>query len=174
MRTRTTLPPSKASSFTPQPRHDSGVSTRRLTDSWVFKSLAINAVGALLDYAVALTLVTGLAVMTPLATAAGVCTGACFNFLMNRSVAFRDGTPSAMSRQALRFIGAMGTLMVIHSMAVWFLRDGMGVPFIPAKLACDVVLLGATQPFVLRYFVFPRGEAEQKAALDYARADRLG
>lgn len=138
---------------------------RALRDSWALRSATLNAFGSALDYSVALSLVSVMGVATPLGTAAGVMTGATFNFFANRRFAFGDASCAPVGRQALRFVTAIGTLMVIHALAVWMLRDRLGVPFVPAKMAADVVLLGATQPFVLRYFVFTRPPAPAVPAL---------
>lgn len=131
----------------------SGPIARFLRDGWAVRCLAVNATGSLLDYALALLLVTRLEVMTPVGTAAGVLLGATFNFVANRRFAFRDAD-GPWQRQATRFAFAIGGLMLIHASAVWVLRDHLGVDFIPAKMMADVVILGASQPFVLRHLVF--------------------
>ena len=122
---------------------------------WAFKCLAINGCGSAIDYSVLLLLGAALALPTPVATMSGLALGASFNFIMNRRYVFPD-SPVPLAAQALRYGSAMLGLMTIHAVVVWFLRERVGIPLVPAKLLGDVGVLGLSQPFILRKFVFPR------------------
>ncbi len=128
----------------------------RLTSTWALRSLAINAFGSALDYSTVLLLVVALGLPTAFGTVTGLVLGAVWNFSLNRSVVFADRVKRHLAHEAVRFAGALSILIAAHAVAVWFLRDRLGVPLVLAKMAADFVLLGTTQPFLLRYFVFPR------------------
>lgn len=123
---------------------------------WAFRSLAINTIGSAIDYATVLLLVSALGLPTPVGTVTGLALGGTWNFLLNRNVVFADRVQRHFAHEAVRFGGALAILSAGHAVAVWFLRERLGVPLVLAKMVADFTLLGTTQPFVLRYFVFPR------------------
>ncbi len=120
--------------------------------SWAFKSLGLNALGSVVDYTV-LMVTAGLMLPTPLCTMLGVSAGATFSFLMNRRYAFR-ASKAALGPQLVRYGAAMGTLMMIHAAVVWTLKARFAIPLLPAKMFADLTVLAASQPFVLKRFVF--------------------
>lgn len=128
----------------------------RVANTWAFRSVAINAFGSALDYATVLLLVSALGLPTAVGTATGLALGGAWNFSLNRNVVFADRVKRHVAREALCFAGALSVLIAAHAVAVWFLRDRLGVPLLIAKMVADFTLLGTTQPFLLRYFVFPR------------------
>ncbi|HEU4405427.1 MAG TPA: GtrA family protein [Polyangiaceae bacterium] len=128
----------------------------RLANTWAFRSVTVNAFGSALDYATVLLLVAVLGLPTPVGTVTGLALGGAWNFLLNRNVVFADRAKRHFAHEALCFAGALAVLSAGHAVAVWFLRERLGVPLVLAKMAADFTLLGTTQPFVLRYFVFPR------------------
>lgn len=132
----------------------------RLASSWAVRSLAINASGSAIDYATVALLVVALGLPTPVGTVTGLALGAAWNFTLNRNVAFADRKPRLLIYEAARYVGALSVLMTAHAFVVWYLRDRLGVPLFAAKIPADMVLLGATQPFILRHFVFPRALRE--------------
>lgn len=127
--------------------------------------MAINAVGSALDYATVLLLVSALGLPTVVGTASGLVLGGAWNFLLNRNVVFADRIQRHVAHEAVRFAGALSVLIVAHAAAVWFLRDRLGVPLLLAKMIADFTLLGTTQPFLLRYFVFPRAGSRALSGL---------
>jgi putative flippase GtrA len=124
--------------------------------------MAINACGSAIDYGLLLVLGGLLALPTPVATMSGLAAGATFNFVMNRRYAFADSA-MPLASQALRYASVMLLLMIIHAFVVSLLRERFGVPLVFAKMLGDLGVLGLSQPFLLRRFVFPRPRAQEVA-----------
>ena len=125
---------------------------------WVWKSLASNAMGSAVDYALLFIAAKGFGLPTPLAAAIGVAGGATFNFFGNRQFAFQ-ATLGDLVSQATRYALVIGGLMLVHAVAMWLMRDHLGVPLFYAKVAADLCVIAGTQPFLLRYFVFAQARA---------------
>jgi putative flippase GtrA len=136
--------------------------------SWVLKSLAMNAVGAALDYSVLLTAREGFDLAPVAATALGLTVGSTTSFLLNRRFAFGDARGGMMG-QALRFALAMVVLLAVHSFAVNALCEGLALHVVLAKMVADLTVLPVPQALLLRRFVFPTlrrtATAEQRLAL---------
>ncbi len=135
-------------------------------NSWALKSFALNGIGSAVDYSV-LMLAAALAHLpTAIAAMFGVASGATFNFALNRRIAFRR-TQDPLLPQLGRYVLAIGALMLVHAVAMWLLRDRLGLPILVSKLCADLVILAGGQPFVLRRFVFSlparRGALAQRA-----------
>jgi putative flippase GtrA len=141
----------------------------RLADAWFLKLLCVNAVASTLDYGLMLTLVVGMGLPTPVGTASGIALGATFSFFGNRTLTFRQTERDRLWGQAARYVLAMGVMMMLHTAAVWAMRDAFGVPLVPAKMTADVVLFGLLQSLILRHFVFapatPTAATPEAAAL---------
>ncbi len=134
--------------------------------SWVLKSLAMNAVGAALDYSTLLTARELFDLAPAAATALGLTVGSTTSFLLNRRFAFGDAR-GGMTGQALRFALSMVLLLTVHSFAVSSLCD-LGLHVVLAKMVADLTVLPVPQAFLLRRFVFPTRRtvtAEQRLAI---------
>lgn len=113
---------------------------------------------ALCDYTLLLTTAKVIGWPTPICAMVGVSVGASVNFLLNRRLAFRDSR-SSVAGAALRYVAAIGCLMILHATAVGVLTDRLEVPIVLSKLISDVTLLAGGQLLILRYVVFPRNKS---------------
>ncbi len=120
---------------------------------WIARSVLVGAVASFVDYVLVVLLARQLEAPTPLAGAVGLLTGATFNFVLSRRWVFR-AQASPLAPQLARFALAIGALLLVHAASLWFWRDHLGVPLVPAKVLSDLLVLATTQPFVLRRFVF--------------------
>ncbi len=130
---------------------------RRFLTNWATKSLLVGAVAVALDLALGLALLTFGSVSSRTAAMAGTLLGGLWTFFANRTFAF-DDTTARLTQSAWRFGLMTVSLSFVHGQAVVMLRDAFGVPYVPAKVAADVVVITFTQLVLLRYFVFPRGK----------------
>lgn len=128
---------------------------------WALKCLALCAVGSALDYATVLTLIGRFGVRTSVAAACGLVMGGGINFATNRVCVFRSS--GRLGNELLRFVVSFGALLMLHATVVGLLRDRLGVPILIAKPLADLTILGASQPWVLRCWVF---RAEPAAAME--------
>lgn len=100
----------------------------------------------------------------------GTLVGATWTYFANRAYAFTDGD-QRLQRSALRFVLTTLALSAAHGQAVVLLRDRWGMPYVPAKIIADVVVLTFTQLVLYRFFVFPRAAASSPVE---AQADQRG
>ncbi len=122
--------------------------------AWVVKSLAMNAVGATLDYTVLLSGRELFDLAPEAATALGLAAGSTVSFLLNRRFAFGD-SGGAVASQLTRFALAMALMLALQSVTVGALREELALNFILAKLVADLTVLPIPNALLLRRFVFP-------------------
>jgi putative flippase GtrA len=148
----------------------------RLWKSWATRSLAIGLVATGLDIALGTSLLVLAHVPTRWAAMIGSTLGATFTFLANRYFAFRERTSKGLGKEALRFVLVTAVSSLAHGQLVVWLRDHFGVPFVPAKMAADLVVFTLIQLVLLRYVVFtkkkkaaklkPESETQPRLAVD--------
>jgi putative flippase GtrA len=132
----------------------------RVWKSWATRSLAIGAGATLLDLLVGTSMLVALHVPTRAAAMTGTVLGAAFTFVANRHFAFKDsGTQLALARSIARFAAATLLASVVHGQLVVWLRDALGVPFVPSKIVSDLLVFTLGQLVLLRYVVFPKPKA---------------
>lgn len=119
------------------------------------RSLAVGAAAVALDLTLGLGLITFFAASSRVAAMAGTGLGSVFSYFANRSFAFKD-SDAKLRQSALRFALTTVALSVAHGQAVVVLRDRFGVPYVPAKVAADLIVITFTQLVLLRFVVFPR------------------
>ena len=120
----------------------------------------MGAVSTVLDLSVG-GLLLWLGAPTRVAAMAGTLVGAGLSYFLNRAVAFRDDGPKR--RSLPRFAVVTIVASAIHGQfVVWF--RGLGLPYIAAKMAADVIVYSVGQLLLLRYVVFPRKLSVQPAA----------
>lgn len=140
----------------------------RVWNSWATRSLAVGAAATVLDIALGTSLLT-LGVHTRFSAMTGTALGAIFTFVANRYFAFRETTPSktSLGQSAVRFFILTALSSLVHGQVVVWLRDSLGVPFVPAKVVADLAVFTFGQLILLRYVVFPQAK-KAKAAVDKA------
>lgn len=119
----------------------------------------MGAVAVALDLTLGLTLLTFFGASARVAAMAGTGLGGAFTFFANRYFAF-DDTDQALYASAWRYVLMTVSLSVAHGQAVVMLRDHLGVPYVPAKIAADLLVITFTQLVLLRFFVFPKAAAQ--------------
>ena len=126
-----------------------------MTRGLLFKSLLAGAAGSAVDYSVMLALVEAAGVPVTVAVPLGVVSGGTANFFLNRRMVFglrgRDGT----LRHAVRYLGVMLLLVLLHAGAVGCAHHQLNLPILPSKMAMDFLIFGIGQPLLLRRLVFP-------------------
>jgi len=142
--------------------------------SWATRSLTIGALATVLDITIGLFCLHWLGQSTRVGAMSGVAVGAAFTFFANRHFAFKEHNPK-LAKPALKFLLATGVAMAVHGQFVVFMRDGVGIPFVLAKVVADLAVFSVGQLFVLRYLVFPRAkptdEGAEPAFMDSLRQD---
>jgi putative flippase GtrA len=128
---------------------------RRLWNSWATRSLAVGAVATVIDIALGTVLLTVAHLGASLSAMAGTALGALFGYFANRSYAFRDHDQQT-NRSAVRYFLVTGLSILLHGWLVGWLRDVLGVPFVAAKMASDLVVFSFLNLLLMRYLVFPR------------------
>ncbi|MHB8873096.1 MAG: GtrA family protein [Myxococcaceae bacterium] len=134
---------------------------RKLWSSWATRSLAVGAAATVLDIVVGLICLHLIQLPTRLSAMSGVAIGGAFTFFANRHFAFKEHNPK-LAKPALKFILATGLGMLIHGQFVVLMRDGVGIPFVMAKVIADLGVFSVGQLLVLRYLVFPRSKAAEE------------
>jgi putative flippase GtrA len=136
---------------------------KRLWKSWATRSLAVGAGAVALDLMLGVSLITFAHTGSRVAAMAGTALGSTFSFFGNRYFAFRD-SEQKLHQSAVRFVFTSVVLSLAHGHVVAVLRDSFNVPFVPAKIASDLVVITFTQLVILRFFVFRRTLAPSGAA----------
>jgi putative flippase GtrA len=124
---------------------------------WATRSLAMGSLATVVDLTFGGVLLFFNA-PTREAAMVGTTMGAVFTFFSNRYFAFREHDPKLAS-PAFRFAVVAFLSSVVHGQLVVMLRDWWGVPYVPAKIAADLVVFSFGQLLLLRYVVFPRTRA---------------
>lgn len=128
---------------------------------WAPKSLLIGAMASGLDLAIGTFCAVVLMLPTRVCTAAGLVVGATINFLAQRRFAFQD-RDTRLAQSTVRWLIVTACQILLHGQLVTILRDRLGVPYVPAKMAGDVVVFTVLQLLLLRYVIFP--ERKQQSA----------
>lgn len=134
---------------------------QRVLASWAVRSLGVGALATSLDLALGTTLLA-LGVPTRFAAMSGTTLGATFGFFANRRFAFQDHAQSLGSSAVRYVLVVLGTSAVHGQVVVWF-RDGLGLPYVAAKLLADLLVLLPSQLVLMRYLVFPRAKPQPSA-----------
>ena len=85
---------------------------------------------------------------------AGTTVGSTFSYFANRHFAFRDHK-EPVARSGLKYFLMQVALGLAHGQAVVWLRDGLHVPFMIAKMCADLLVVTGPQLYLLRHFIFP-------------------
>ena len=134
----------------------------RVTRSWATRSLVIGAVATAIDLALGSTLIVLFPTQSRLAAMVGTLVGSTFTFFANRRFAFKD--EQSVSSSAWKFVVTTVVLSLLHGQAMVWLRDGAGVPYVPAKVLSDLVVFTFTQLVLFRFFVFKPKTPDAQAA----------
>ncbi len=129
---------------------------------WAPKSLVIGAAASGVDLAIGTFCAVVFQLPTSVCTACGLVVGASLNFLAQRRFAFGD-RDTRLGRSGGRWLLVTACQILLHGQLVTLLRDGLGVPYVPAKMAGDLVVFTALQLVLLRYVIFPARSAPQTA-----------
>lgn len=127
---------------------------RRISQSWITRTLAVGAVSVSIDVSLGL-LVLWLGGPTRAAAMVGSTTGSIFTYFANRHFAFRD-SKVPLARSGIKF--AVMTLITntLHGQVVVWYRELWGMPYVVAKLAADLTVVTIPQLLLLRHVVFPK------------------
>ena len=90
-------------------------------------------------YAVTIAAVEGLGANPVAASAAGFATGAAVKYWLNYSVAFESR--ARHSHAALRFVAALGLLMVVNTIIFAALQRGLGIQYVLAQAITTILLI---------------------------------
>jgi putative flippase GtrA len=132
---------------------------KKLTGWWATRSLAIGAGATVIDVTIGTLLVSVAHLATRPSAMLALGVGTTLNFLAHRYFAFREHNPKLAS-PAMRWLIMTVVQTLVHGQLVVMLRDWWGVPFVPAKMAADVVVFTAAQLLLVRYVVFPKKKEE--------------
>jgi putative flippase GtrA len=128
---------------------------KRLTGWWATRSLAIGAGATAIDVTIGTLLLTLAHLSTLASDMLALAVGTTLNFLAHRYFAFKEKNPK-LADPALRWVLMTVAQTLVHGQLVRMLRDWWGVPFVPAKMAADLVVFSAAQLLLVRYVVFPK------------------
>ena len=125
----------------------------RIWKFWAARSLMIGAVSTMLDMS------TGLAVLwlggpTRAAAMSGTTVGSTFTYFANRHFAFKDHK-EPVAKSGLKFALMQLVLGIAHGQVTVWLRDGLGVPYLIAKMCADMLVVTFPQLWLMRNFIFP-------------------
>jgi putative flippase GtrA len=132
---------------------------KKLTGWWATRSLAIGAGATVVDVTIGTLLVSVAHLPTRASAMLALGVGTTLNFLAHRYFAFREHNPKLAS-PAMRWLLMTVVQTIVHGQLVVMLRDWWGVPFVPAKMAADLVVFSAAQLLLVRYVVFPKKSPE--------------
>ncbi|MHB1846027.1 MAG: GtrA family protein [Deltaproteobacteria bacterium] len=130
----------------------------RLRHFWAVRSLLVGGLATGVDLTVLIALVQLGHVNPVLGAMVGVVVGGTANFFLNKYFAFRDHDPQ-VGRQALRYAVGTGIALGLHAGVVYTLTAQLGVNYIVAKLAADVLVFSVGGLLLNRYVVFPERPA---------------
>ncbi|MBK7864551.1 MAG: GtrA family protein [Archangiaceae bacterium] len=125
---------------------------------WASKSVLIGALASGIDLAIGTFFAVGMHFPTRVCTAIGLCFGATINFLAQRRYAFPD-RDTRLGHSTLRWLLVTAAQILVHGQLVTLLRDQLHVPYVPAKMAGDVLVFTVLQLVLLRYVIFPARRA---------------
>src|SRR5581483_9675626 len=128
---------------------------QRLTGWWAARSLAIGAAATFVDVTIGTLLVWVVHMPTRPSAMLALAVGTTLNFLAHRYFAFQEKN-AKVADPALRWIAMTLVQTLVHGQLVVMLRDWWGVPYVPAKMAADLVVFSAAQLLLVRYLVFPK------------------
>jgi putative flippase GtrA len=128
---------------------------KKLTGWWATRSLVIGACATVVDVAIGTFLVSVMHLSTRPAAMLALAVGTTLNFIAHRYIAFREHDPK-VADPAVRWLVMTVIQTLVHGQLVVMLRDWWGVPFVPAKMAADLLVFTAAQLILVRYVVFPK------------------
>ncbi len=126
---------------------------QRIYRFWLSRSLMIGAVSTTLDLSTGVLLLW-LGASTRIAAMAGTTVGSTFSYFANRHFAFRDHQEPVAS-SGLKYVLMQAVLGLAHGQVVVWLRDGLGVPYLVAKMIGDLLVVTGPQLYIMRHFIFP-------------------
>lgn len=126
----------------------------RLSKFWAARSLAAGAVAVCFDLALG-GLVLWFGGSTRAAAMSGNVLGTTLTYFFNRYFAFKDSNAPMMTSGA-KFFAMQACLGVAHGQVVVWLRDFLGIPYVPAKMAADALVVAIPQLMLMRHVVFPK------------------
>ncbi len=136
---------------------------KRLYGWWATRSLMIGAVATLVDVSIGTFLLSVVGLPTLQADVLALAVGTTLNFLAHRYFAFREKNPK-LADPAVRWILVTLVQVAVHGQLVTMLRDWWGVPFVPAKMAADLLVFTVAQLLLVRYFVFGKKKDSDASA----------
>lgn len=128
--------------------------SERIWKFWAARSLMIGAVSTALDLTTG-GLVLLLGGPTRAAAMSGTTVGSTFSYFANRHFAFKDHK-EPVAKSGLKFFLMQAVLGIMHGQVVVWLRDGLGVPYLIAKMCGDLLVVTGPQLLLMRYFIFPQ------------------
>ena len=128
---------------------------QRLAGWWAARSLAIGAAATFVDVTIGTLLVWVVHLPTRPSAMIALGVGTTLNFIAHRYFAFGEKN-AKVADPAVRWIAMTLVQTLVHGQLVVMLRDWWGVPFVPAKMAADLVVFSAAQLLLVRYVVFPK------------------
>jgi putative flippase GtrA len=120
-------------------------------------------IGTLVDISALVLLVERAGASIPAATFFAALAGAVTIFTLNKYVAFRDRSPLNV-RQVARFGFVAVAAAALMAMAMKLVAVKLGVPVVPAKLACAAVVFAVWTYPAQRRLVFARPQQSSLAA----------
>lgn len=131
--------------------------TERIWKFWAARSLMIGAISTTLDLTTG-ALVLYLGGPTRAAAMSGTTVGSTFSYFANRHFAFKDHQ-EPVARSGLKFFLMQTVLGIAHGQVTVWLRDGLGVPYLLAKMSADLAVVTFPQLWLMRNFIFPAHKA---------------
>lgn len=130
---------------------------KKLIDSWVARGLGTGAVASVIDHVLGLTL-AAVGVPTRFAAGSGKAAGSLFSYFAHRRFTFRDHSQSVVSSGA-KYVFFAVLIGLAHGQVTVWLRDGLGLPYLVAALAADLLVVTPSWLLALRFVIFPKSIA---------------
>lgn len=127
--------------------------SERIWKFWAARSLMIGVVSTTLDLTTG-ALVLWLGGPTRAAAMSGTTVGSTFTYFANRHFAFKDHR-EPVAKSGLKFFLVQAVLGIMHGQVTVWLRDGVGIPYMIAKMMADLLVVTGPQLLLMRHFVFP-------------------
>ncbi len=135
---------------------------KKLVGSWVARGLGTGAVASIIDHVLGLTL-AALGVPTRFAAMGGKTAGAIFSYFAHRRFTFRDHDQSVVSSGA-KYVFFAIVIGLAHGQVTVWLRDGLGLPYLVAALAADLLVVTPSWLVALRFVIFPKASRAASSA----------
>lgn len=125
----------------------------RIWKFWAARSLMIGVVSTTLDLTTG-SLILWLGGHTRIAAMSGTTVGSTFTYFANRHFAFKDHK-EPVAKSGLKFFLMQAVLGIVHGQVTVWLRDGLGIPYVIAKMCADLLVVTFPQLWLMRNFIFP-------------------